>query len=149
MKNEKQPIIIGCDHAGYLLKEKVKVFLIENGFDVEDAGVYNQNSVDYTDIAVKVASLIAKEKFEKGILICGTGIGMSMAANRFKKIRAAICNDMFSAIMSRRHNNSNVLALGARIIGDGLAEEIVKLWLETPFEGGRHICRIEKMDTCS
>ncbi len=146
MPEKKTPIIIGSDHAAYDLKEKVKVFLIERGIDVEDAGCYSEDSVDYPDFGIKVASMVSMGKFERGILMCGTGIGMSMVANKFPHVRAALCTDLFSSIMSKRHNNSNILVLGARVVGDMLAVEIVKAWLETPFEGGRHQHRLDKFD---
>ena len=146
MKEKKTPIIIGSDHAAYDLKEKVKAFLIGRGIDVEDAGCHNENSVDYPDFGIKVSSMVSAGKFERGILLCGTGIGMSMVANKFPHVRAALCTDLFSSIMSKRHNNSNILVLGARVVGDILAMEIVKAWLETPFEGGRHQRRLDKFD---
>ncbi|MBW2574799.1 MAG: ribose 5-phosphate isomerase B [Deltaproteobacteria bacterium] len=146
MPEKRTSIIIGSDHAAYDLKEKVKAFLIGRGIDIEDAGCHNENSVDYPDIGIKVASMVSRGKFERGILMCGTGIGMSMVANKFPHVRAALCADLFSSIMSRRHNNSNILVLGGRVVGDVLAMEIVKAWLETPFEGGRHQRRLEKFD---
>jgi len=138
--------VIGSDHAAYDLKEKIKAFLVEQSFDVEDVGCFSENSVDYPDYGIKVASLVSSGKFSRGILLCGTGIGMSMVANKFSHVRAALCSDLFSAIMSRRHNDSNILVLGGRVIGDVLALEIVRVWLETPFEGGRHLRRLEKFD---
>ncbi len=146
MPEKRTPIIIGSDHAAYDLKEKVKVFLVERGIDVEDVGSHSEDSVDYPDFGIKVASMVSGGKFERGILMCGTGIGMSMVANKFPHVRAALCTDLFSSIMSRRHNNSNILVLGGRVVGDILAMEIVKAWLETPFEGGRHQRRLEKFD---
>jgi ribose 5-phosphate isomerase B len=146
MTENKTPIIIGCDHAAYPLKEKIKAYLIEKGIAVEDAGTHSEDSVDYSDFGIKVASMVSAGTFERGILICGTGIGMSMVANRFPRVRAALCTDLFSAIMSRRHNNSNVLVLGGRVTGEGLALELVNTWLETPFDKGRHQSRIEKFD---
>jgi ribose 5-phosphate isomerase B len=146
MPEKRTPIIIGSDHAAYDLKEKVKVFLVERGIDVEDVGSHSEDSVDYPDFGIKVASMVSVGKFERGILMCGTGIGMSMVANKFPHVRAALCSDLFSSIMSRRHNNSNILVLGGRVVGDILAMEIVKAWLETPFEGGRHQRRLEKFD---
>jgi len=146
MPEKRTSIIIGSDHAAYDLKEKVKAFLVGRGIDIEDAGCHNENSVDYPDIGIKVASMVSRGKFERGILMCGTGIGMSMVANKFPHVRAALCADLFSSIMSRRHNNSNILVLGGRVVGDILAMEIVKVWLETPFEGGRHQRRLEKFD---
>ncbi|MBW1739872.1 MAG: ribose 5-phosphate isomerase B [Deltaproteobacteria bacterium] len=139
-------IIIGCDHAGYSMKEKVKTHLHERGIEVEDVGTHSEESVDYTDYGIKVARKVSDGTFERGILICGTGLGMSMVANRFRGVRAALANDLFSAIMSRRHNNSNILVMGGRLIGDVLALQLVDAWIETPFDGGRHQRRVEKMD---
>lgn len=143
------PIIIGADHAGYALKEFVKAYLAALNFTVTDCGPGDENSVDYTDFGCLVAREVSSGAFERGIAICGTGQGMTMVANRFCGVRAALCNDLFSAIMSRRHNNANILVMGGRIIGTELAKEIVRAWLETPFEGGRHQRRIEKIDTLS
>ncbi len=146
MEAEKTPIIIGCDHGAYDLKEKLKTFIVKKGIKVEDVGTHSEDSVDYPDFGVKVASLVSTGRFKRGILLCGTGIGMSMVANRFLHVRAALCSDLFSAIMSRRHNASNILVLGGRVIGEGLALELTRVWLETPFDGGRHLMRIEKFD---
>ena len=146
MPEKRTPIIIGSDHAAYDLKEKAKVFLVDRGFDVEDVGSHSEDSVDYPDFGIKVASMVSVGKFERGILMCGTGIGMSMVANKFPHVRAALCTGLFSSIMSRRHNNSNILVLGGRVVGDILAMEIVKTWIETPFEGGRHQRRLDKFD---
>lgn len=140
------PILIGCDHAAVALKETIKRHLIENGLSVEDMGAHSEASVNYVDFAAKVARAVSEGTHKRGILICGSGIGMSMAANRFPRVRAALCNDLFSAILSRRHNDANVLALGGRLIGDALAKEIVDVWLTTEFEGGRHQERIDTMD---
>lgn len=140
------PIIIGCDHAAYPLKEKVKAYLIEKDIDVEDVGTNSDLSVDYSDFGAKVASQVSTGKYDRGILLCGTGLGMSMVANKFPHVRAALCNDLFSAIMSRRHNDANILVMGGRVIGEALAGEIVKAWLETPFEGGRHQKRIDNFE---
>ena len=139
-------IIIGSDHAGFPMKAKVKAFLQDRGIEVEDAGTYSEESVDYTDFGKKVAHNVSDGAFERGILICGTGLGMSMVANRFRGVRAALANNLFSAIMSRRHNDSNILVLGGRLIGDTLALQLVETWLETPFDEGRHQRRLEKMD---
>ncbi|MBW1745498.1 MAG: ribose 5-phosphate isomerase B [Deltaproteobacteria bacterium] len=146
MYKNKTPVIIGSDHAAYHLKEKIKAYIIENGIDVEDVGTDSKDSVDYPDFGIKVASAVSKGKFERGILLCGTGLGMSMVANRFPHVRAALCNDLFSAIMSRRHNNSNILVIGGRVTGESLAIAMLEAWLETPFEGGRHLHRINKFD---
>lgn len=139
-------IIIGSDHAGYRMKEKVIAHLRQQGIEVEDAGTHSEESVDYTDYGQAVAGKVSDATFDRGILICGTGLGMSMVANRFRRVRAALANDLFSAIMSRRHNDSNILVMGGRLIGDALALQLVDTWLETPFEGGRHQRRLEKMD---
>ena len=141
------PIILGCDHAAYSLKEKVKAHLTEKAIDVADVGTDSEISVDYSDFGAKVASQVSTGRFDRGILLCGTGLGMSMVANKFPHVRAALCNDLFSAIMSRRHNDANILVMGGRVIGEALAAEIVNAWLETPFEGGRHQERIENFDS--
>ena len=139
-------IVIGSDHAGFALKEFVKDYLTGLNFDIEDCGTYSEDSVDYSDIGIQVAEKVSSGKYSRGILICGTGLGMSMVANRFKAVRAALCNDLFSASMSRRHNDANILVMGGRVIGTELAREIVRIWTETAFEGGRHLKRIEKFD---
>jgi ribose 5-phosphate isomerase B len=139
-------IIIGSDHAGFAMKERVKGFLQGKGFTVEDVGTHDEDSVDYTDFGKEVSRRVSDGTFERGLLVCGTGLGMSMTANRYKGVRAALANDLFSAIMSRRHNDSNILVLGGRLIGDALALQLVETWLETPFDGGRHTRRLEKMD---
>ena len=139
-------IIIGSDHAGYPMKEKVTARLRKRGVQVEDIGTYSEEAVDYTDFGKKVARKVSDGSFDRGILICGTGLGMSMVANRFRGVRAALANDLFSAIMSRRHNDSNILVMGGRLIGDTLAMQVLDTLLDTPFEGGRHQRRIEKMD---
>lgn len=143
-----QSLIIGSDHAGYLLKEAIKPLLSELDYTIEDAGPHDEESVDYPDFGNHVSRMVAGGKFDRGILICGTGIGMSMVANRYPEIRAALCNDLFSAIMSRRHNDANILVMGGRVIGIELAKEIVRAWATTPFEGGRHADRIEKFSHC-
>lgn len=142
----KETVIIGSDHAAFELKEKIKKHLAHLEIDVKDVGTYAECSVNYVDFGKKVAKAVASKEYSRGILLCGTGIGMSMVANRFTGIRAALCNDLFSARMSRRHNNANILVLGARVIGDMLACEIVREWLETGFEGGRHSDRINSID---
>jgi len=139
----KETIIIGCDHAAYELKDKLVDFLEKKGITVKDIGTFSQDSVNYPDYANQVALAVEKNQCDRGILLCGTGLGMSMAANRHKGIRAALCNDIFSAKMSRLHNNSNVLVMGGRVVGDILALEIVQTWLETQFEGGRHQMRLD------
>lgn len=144
--NKDNPIVIGSDHAAFELKEKIKAWLLSNGFKVEDAGTDSSESVNYVTYGKKVAGAVSKGQFERGILLCGSGLGMSMIANRFSGVRAALCSDLFSARMSRLHNNSNILVLGGRLIGDVLAYELVQTWLDTPFEGGRHLDRINSMD---
>lgn len=147
MNEKTASIIIGCDHAAYPLKEKIKADLVEKGFNVEDAGTNSEKSVDYPDFGKKVASMVSNGNFKRGILLCGTGIGMSMVANKFSHVRAALCTEPFSAEMSRRHNDSNILVMGGRMTGETLALEIVRVWLETPFDGGRHQARLDKFDT--
>jgi ribose 5-phosphate isomerase B len=146
MNTDREKIIIGSDHAAFQMKETIKSFLHDKGFEVSDQGPECTDSVDYPDFGVKVAALVASKAYERGILMCGTGIGMSMVANRFPHVRAALCGDVFSAAMSRQHNDSNILVMGGRMIGDVLALEIVRVWLETPFDGGRHRRRIDKFD---
>ena len=140
-------IIIGSDHAGFELKEKYKNLLSnEMGYKVTDVGAYSADSVDYPDIAQKVAMAISAGEFKTGVLICGSGIGMSIAANRFRGVNAALCHNIFTAEMCRKHNNANILVVGARVIGDGLALEMLKVYLKTDFEGGRHKMRVDKID---
>ncbi len=146
MEPSAAPIVIGCDHAGFGLKENIKKFLQDYQLDVEDCGTHDQTSVDYTEFGARVAQKISTGEFKHGILICGTGLGMSMVANRFAGVRAALCNDLFSAIMCRRHNNANILVMGGRVVGTDLAREILHAWLETPFDGGRHKERIANID---
>ena len=146
MNKSQSPIIIGSDHAAYPLKEKIKLFLLEQGIKIQDAGTHSEESVDYSDFGIKVASAVSTQEFQRGILLCGTGLGMSMVANRFPHVRAALCSDVFSAKMSREHNDANILVLGGRLIGDILAFELVRTWLDTPFEGGRHQGRLDKFD---
>ena len=138
-------IALGCDHGGLEHKNAIGEFLKENGFEVVDFGIYEQVSVDYPDIAKKVCESIQKGETERGILVCGTGIGMSIAANKYKGIRAAACSEHFSAKFTRLHNNSNVLCLGGRVVGVGTAIELADLFVNTEFEGGRHQNRIDKI----
>ena len=145
MTDDKR-IAIGCDHAAIELKELLKAHLINAGFEVEDAGTHGTASVDYPDFGRQVAQSVSEGKIPKGILLCGTGLGMSMVANRFPHVRAALCNDLFAAMMSRRHNNANILVMGARVIGDILALEIMNTWLTTPFDGDRHQLRLDLFD---
>lgn len=142
------PLIIGSDHAAFELKETIKHYLMQKKrIAVEDVGPTTAASVDYPDFGVKVARAVSEGDFRRGILLCGTGLGMSMVANRFDHVRAALCNDTFSAKMSRLHNDANILVMGGRVIGDVLALEVLETWLSTPFEGGRHQSRLDKFDT--
>jgi ribose 5-phosphate isomerase B len=139
-------IVIGCDHGGFELKEVIKKFLSnEMKVTPDDVGTFSNDSVDYPDIGIKVAKKVQSGEFERGILICGTGIGMSIVANRFPKIRAALCHDTYTARMSREHNNSNILAIGGRITEGNLAKEIVRIWLASKFQGGRHQRRLDEI----
>ena len=136
-------VAIGSDHGGFSLKEVIVPFLKELGHDVLDVGCYDEQSVDYPGFADKVCEKVMTSEADRGILICGTGIGMSMAANKHKGIRAALCSEQYTASMSREHNDANVLCMGERVTGPGVAMEIVRTWLSTPFGGGRHQRRIE------
>ena len=136
-------IAIGCDHGGFELKAAIAAHLKERGIEYHDFGIYENHSVDYPDIAALVAKAVQSGEAERGILICGTGIGMSLAANKFKGIRAAACSETFSAQYTRLHNDSNILCLGGRVIGPGVALEMVDLFLDTAFEGGRHQRRVD------
>ena len=138
-------IFLSSDHAGFELKEKVKSFLIDNKFEYEDLGCSSLEPVDYPDYAKLLSEKIKDNKNSMGILFCGTGIGISMAANRFSHIRAALCTSVEMASKSRKHNDANVLALGGRILEDNLALEIVKEFLHTDFEAGRHSLRVDKI----
>lgn len=139
-------IAIGSDHAGFSLKEEVERYLQEQGHDVEDLGTHDEQSTDYPDYAHPVAAAVAEGKAELGVLVCGTGIGMSMAANRHRGVRAAVCSEPYSAKMARLHNDANVLCVGARVVGAGLACDIVDAFLGAEFEGGRHQRRVGKID---
>ena len=136
-------VAIGCDHGGIDLKKTVISALVELGHEIDDRGCYSTDSVDYPEFAKSVTTLVLDGKCQCGILICGTGIGMSMVANRIPGIRAALCHEMFSAKMSREHNDANILCLGARVIGPGLAAAIVQTWMQSEFAGGRHQRRID------
>ncbi len=138
-------IAIGSDHGGFELKNYVIEHLHKKGIEVKDFGTYSEDSVDYPDCAKPVCQAILDGECEGGILVCGTGIGISMAANKFKGIRAALCSDTFSATMSKVHNNANVICLGGRVLGRELAYTIVDAWLNAEFEGGRHNDRIKKI----
>ncbi|WNQ11541.1 ribose 5-phosphate isomerase B [Paenibacillus aurantius] len=139
-------IVIGADHAGYRLKEEIKTFVAGLGHEVTDMGTQNEESVDYPDFASAVCEKVASGEADKGILLCGTGIGMSIAANKIPGIRCALVHDLFSAKATREHNDTNVLAMGERVVGPGIAQEITRLWLETEFsEGPRHQNRVGKV----
>lgn len=138
-------IAIASDHGGLEIKESIAAFLREKGIEIEDYGVDNPESVDYPDYGIKVATAVSKGKAERGILACGTGIGMSIVANKFPHIRAALCHDIFTAKMSRLHNDANILVLGGRTLTKEVALSMVDTWLTTDFEGGRHQRRLEKI----
>lgn len=138
-------IAIGSDHGGFNLKGELIRHIQSKGYEIKDFGCYSPDSVDYPDIAHDVAEAVLKGEYERGILICGTGIGISIAANKVPGIRAALCGDCFSAKASREHNNANILALGERVIGVELAKMITEIWLATEFEGGRHSRRVDKI----
>lgn len=138
-------VCIGSDHAGYALKEIAKKWLLDWGYEVEDAGAFSEASVDYPDFARKVATAVARGECSRGVLICGTGIGMSIAANKVRGVRAALCHDVFSAKATRQHNDSNVLTMGSRVIGAGVAQEVLRAWLSEEYEGGRHAPRLKKI----
>ena len=143
---EKLKVAIGCDHGGFELKQKVIDYLKARDIEFEDFGIYIKEAADYPEIAKKVSIDVANNRFNRGILICGTGIGMSIVANKTKGIRAALCHDTYSARVSRAHNNANILCLGARVVGEYLALDIVDTWLKTGFEGGRHKKRIDMIE---
>ena len=138
-------VAIAADHGGYKLKEEIKTLLTSMNIQTEDFGCTCEESVDYPDYALPVAEKVVAGEFDRGILVCGTGIGMSIAANKVPGIRCALVHDTFSARATREHNNTNVLAMGERVIGPGLALDIVKIWLETEFQGGRHERRVDKI----
>jgi ribose 5-phosphate isomerase B len=138
-------IALGCDHAGVQLKGAIAEFLASRGVEAKDFGTFDEASCDYPDYAQKVGEAVVRGEAERGILVCGTGVGISIAANKIEGVRAALCSDTFTARMSREHNDSNVLCLGARVVGTGLALDVVAAWLDTAFEGGRHERRIDKI----
>lgn len=138
-------IVLACDHGGFELKETIKEHLSNKEYDIVDIGVYNTDSVDYPEYGKKAAEMVANKEVDKGIIVCGTGIGISIAANKVKGIRCALCTNEFMAKMSRMHNNANMLALGERVLGKGVAIDIVDIWLSTEFEGGRHENRVNKL----
>lgn len=138
-------VAIASDHGGVNIREEIKGLMTEMGIEFEDFGCECGTSVDYPDYALPVAEKVANGEFDRGILVCGTGIGMSIAANKVKGVRCALVHDLFSAKATREHNDSNILAMGERVIGPGLAREIAKVWLTTDYEGGRHENRVGKI----
>ena len=138
-------IAIGADHGGFNLKKEIVALLEELGHEYKDFGTHSADSIDYPDVAIPVAEAVAAGEFDRGILICGTGIGIGIAANKVKGIRAALVHDSFSAKATRQHNDSNIMTMGERVIGPGLALDMVTTWLDTDFEGGRHSNRVDKM----
>ena len=144
---EPMNIIIGSDHGGFELKEICRNFVETlSDWDVTDAGTFGETSMDYPKVAHKVAGAVSGGEFSRGILICGTGIGMSIVANRYRGVRACLCHNLFTARLSREHNNANILVMGGRVIGRGIALEMVDLFLRTPFEGGRHELRLNQIE---
>ena len=141
-----RPLIIGSDHAAYQAKEQLKQFFAEKGIEVTDAGCFSEDSVHYPEFAQKVARAVQSGAFERGVLLCGTGIGMSLAANRFKGVRATLVHDEFTAQACREHNDSNVLVMGARVLDIETMKKLAAIWLETEFAGGRHALRVAMLD---
>ena len=140
-------VAIGCDHAGFNLKQYLVKELTNEGYEILDCGTDSEKSVDYPDIGAIIANGISSKAYNRGILICGTGIGMSIVVNRFRGVRGALCHDHYTATMSRKHNDANVLILGGRTTGKGLARSMVEAWLMTDFEGGRHQRRLDRIET--
>ena len=138
-------IAVACDHGGYRLKNVLMEEMVKQGYEGIDFGTYSEESCDYPDFAAKAAKAVASGDCDKGVVVCGTGIGVSITANKVKGIRCALVHDVFSAKATRAHNDTNMLAMGQRVIGEGLALEILNAWLHTDYEGGRHDARIEKM----
>ncbi len=138
-------IAIGCDHGGIVLKPAIVETLEKRGIQVEDMGCYDTSSVDYPDYALKVAEAVSRGECDKGIVLCGTGIGISIAANKVRGIRAGVVHDEFTAEMISAHNNANVIAIGGRVVSPEMAAKMVGIWLDTPFQGGRHEGRVEKI----
>jgi ribose 5-phosphate isomerase B len=143
--DRSKPIGLACDHAGFELKEKIRRHLLEAGFQVRDFGTHSTESTDYPDYGSQCARAVAKGECAAGILVCATGIGMSIVANKIRGIRAALCDSVTTARLSRQHNNANILALGGKLLGELVAMEIVDTWLSTEFEGGRHARRVQKI----
>ena len=138
-------IAIGADHAGFALKQHLIETIVRMGHDLDDRGTHSEEPVDYPAICAEVGRLVAEKRADRGIVVGGSGQGEQMAANKIPGVRAALCNDLYTAELSRKHNDANVLALGGRIVAHGLADEIVRLWLSTAFEGGRHQRRIDQI----
>lgn len=138
-------LAIGSDHGGFRLKEAIKTYLLDHDYEVTDFGTESEDSCDYPDFALPVAQAVAKGEYDRGILICGTGIGIGIVANKVKGVRAALCHDTFSAEACRNHNDANILTMGERIVGEGLALKIVETFLNSDFEGGRHQRRVDKI----
>ena len=141
-----EKLAIASDHAGFELKESIIAYLRDKGVELEDFGPVNRDRVDYPDYGISIAKAIQGKKVDRGIVICGTGVGMSIVVNRFPGIRGTLCSDLYTTKMCREHNDSNILIMGGRVIGKGLAEEIVTMWLDTPFAGGRHQKRLDKIE---
>ncbi|MEK9630148.1 MAG: ribose 5-phosphate isomerase B [Nitrospinota bacterium] len=139
-------IAIASDHGGFDLKKTIITYLLNKDWEVDDLGPTNGDSVDYPDYGIKLAEAIIDKSFDRGIVICGTGVGMSIVVNRYPGIRGTLCSDVYTAKMCREHNDSNILIMGGRVIGEGLATEIVETWLNTEFEGGRHQRRLDKIN---
>ena len=144
--NNNKQIMIGADHAGYELKTHLKAYLEAEGFTVTDVGCHSSDSVDYPQIGYKLALSMQKQDIDRGVLVCGSGIGVSIAANRFPHIRAAVARSLTDALLSRQHNDANVICFGGRITAPALAIDILKTWLQTPFEGGRHAKRTQMLE---
>ncbi len=142
---EDRRIAIASDHAGRELKEDIKEFLISSGYELVDMGTDSDERVDYPDYGIPVAEKVSKGEIQKAILICGTGIGMSIVANKFSGVRAALVYDTYTARMAKEHNDANILVIGGRVVGKGLAREMVRVWLESSFQGGRHSRRLDKI----
>lgn len=142
---DRLKIAIASDHAGREMKEDLKEFLQSIGVEVVDMGVNDDKSVDYPDYGIPLAERVSRGEVPKGVLVCGTGIGMSILANKFKGVRAALVNDVFTARMAKEHNDANILVIGGRVVGKGLAREMLKTWIEARFEGGRHQTRLDKI----
>jgi ribose 5-phosphate isomerase B len=140
---------IGSDHAGFELKEDIKAYLKEefSEHEIVDFGTHDTTSTSYAEYGAKVGRAVAEGKVDRGIVICGTGLGITMTAGRIRGVRVALCHDAYTAKMSRLHNDANMLAMGGRVVGKGVARDMVKIWLETPFEGGRHQRRVEQIDS--